>query len=179
MPARGDPPGIAAFTGIAHRIQFAGEKNGVAFYDDSKGTNVGAVARRSRPSPARSCCSGRPRQGGGLAPVPIIRERVKTLILFGEARERIGASSASRRHRRAATLKAGLEAAREAAAAGDVVLLPRLRELRRVRRLPSAGRHVSALGQGAVDDVQATETDQRPDVLLLVSTLLLVTVGTV
>ncbi|MGZ6293050.1 MAG: UDP-N-acetylmuramoyl-L-alanine--D-glutamate ligase, partial [Syntrophales bacterium] len=36
---------VADFKGIPHRIEFTEEKNGVAFYDDSKGTNVGAVAR--------------------------------------------------------------------------------------------------------------------------------------
>jgi UDP-N-acetylmuramoylalanine--D-glutamate ligase len=36
---------VGDFKGIPHRIEFTDEKNGVAFYDDSKGTNVGAVAR--------------------------------------------------------------------------------------------------------------------------------------
>ncbi len=118
--------GIAAFTGIAHRIQFAGEKNGVAFYDDSKGTNVGAVARalETFSRPVVLLLGGRDKEGDFATLVPIIRERVKTLILFGEARERIGGLIGEVvATRRAATLKAGLEAAREAAAAGDVVLL--------------------------------------------------------
>lgn len=32
-----------SFTGLAHRTQYLGEKNGVRWYNDSKGTNVGAV----------------------------------------------------------------------------------------------------------------------------------------
>ncbi len=36
---------IADFRGLPHRIEFAGEKNSVKFYDDSKGTNVGSVIR--------------------------------------------------------------------------------------------------------------------------------------
>ena len=34
---------LRAFTGLAHRCQLVAEKNTVRFYDDSKGTNVGAT----------------------------------------------------------------------------------------------------------------------------------------
>ena len=36
---------VSHFRGLPHRIEFAGEKNSVKFYDDSKGTNVDAVVR--------------------------------------------------------------------------------------------------------------------------------------
>lgn len=35
--------GLAKFTGLAHRVEFVSKINGVSFYDDSKGTNVGAT----------------------------------------------------------------------------------------------------------------------------------------
>ena len=35
---------IRTFQGLPHRVEKIGEKNGVVFIDDSKGTNVGATA---------------------------------------------------------------------------------------------------------------------------------------
>ncbi|HMW16252.1 MAG TPA: UDP-N-acetylmuramoyl-L-alanine--D-glutamate ligase [Accumulibacter sp.] len=36
-------PALAAFQGLAHRVEWVAHRSGVDFYDDSKGTNVGAT----------------------------------------------------------------------------------------------------------------------------------------
>jgi len=35
---------LATFRGLPHRLEWVADLRGVSFYDDSKGTNVGAVA---------------------------------------------------------------------------------------------------------------------------------------
>ena len=36
---------ILAFKGVAHRIEYVAEKNGVVYYNDSKGTNPDAAIK--------------------------------------------------------------------------------------------------------------------------------------
>jgi UDP-N-acetylmuramoylalanine--D-glutamate ligase len=117
---------VSAFRGIAHRIEFAGEKGGVRYYDDSKGTNVGAVMRalQSFTEPVLLLLGGRDKEGDFETLVPLIRERVRELILFGEAREKILARIGQVvPTREAATLKEAVATAAEQASPGDVVLL--------------------------------------------------------
>ncbi|OPY12258.1 MAG: UDP-N-acetylmuramoylalanine--D-glutamate ligase [Syntrophus sp. PtaU1.Bin005] len=117
---------VANFSGIAHRIEFTREIGGVKFYDDSKGTNVGAVKRaiESFSEPLVLLMGGRDKDGDFESLSDLLPNRVKVLVLFGEAREKI-------RERigeivptlMAPTLKEAIAAARGQAGAGDVVLL--------------------------------------------------------
>lgn len=117
---------VEGFGGIDHRIQFAGERDGVRFYDDSKGTNVGAVMRalESFPAPVILLLGGRDKEGDFQSLAPLLREKVRRLILFGEARRRIEelvgnvVATDSR-----PTLAEAVEAAWHVARPGEVVLL--------------------------------------------------------
>ena len=87
------------------------ERGGVRWYDDSKGTNVGAPPRaRSRASPtARSADPRRPGQGRRPRPLRAAgaRQGARALVLLGEAAEKIAARSpAPRRSSRRGTLRA-------------------------------------------------------------------------
>ncbi len=117
---------VRAFRGVAHRIEFAGEKNGVAFYDDSKGTNVGAVTRalETFSRPVILLLGGRDKGGDFDTLAAFICKGVKEMILFGEAREHIrrmigGIVKTSL----APTLREAVEKAYANASTGDVVLL--------------------------------------------------------
>ncbi|MCL5808063.1 MAG: UDP-N-acetylmuramoyl-L-alanine--D-glutamate ligase, partial [Deltaproteobacteria bacterium] len=109
-----------------HRIEYAGEKNGVLYYDDSKGTNVGAVIRalESFSQPVVLLLGGRDKEGDFETLVPLIRERVRELILFGEAGAKINARIGGVvKTQRTATMKDAVATAGRLASPGDVVLL--------------------------------------------------------
>ncbi|MEI7671366.1 MAG: UDP-N-acetylmuramoyl-L-alanine--D-glutamate ligase [Deltaproteobacteria bacterium] len=117
---------VDAFRGIAHRIEYAGEKNGILFYDDSKGTNVGAVMRalESFSQPVILLLGGRDKDGDFQTLAPLIRKSVKELLLFGEAREKInGLVGGLVQTTLAPTMKEAMEKAYRSALPGDVVLL--------------------------------------------------------
>ena len=67
-------------------------KGGVSFYDDSKGTNTGAVERAldAVAGPVVLLLGGRDKGGDFRELAPRVREKVKLLVLFGEARKEIG-----------------------------------------------------------------------------------------
>ncbi len=125
-PREGIIEAVCSFRGVAHRIEFAGEKNGVAFYDDSKGTNVDAVARalETFSRPVILLLGGRDKGGDFGSLAEGIRRGVKEMILFGEARETIGRMIGGIvKTRLATTLGEAVEQAWTDASAGDVVLL--------------------------------------------------------
>ena len=117
---------IEDFKGIAHRIELVEEKSGVSFYDDSKGTNVGAVVRalETFSRPIILLLGGRDKEGDFETLSPLIKEKVKGIVLFGEARLRINdLIGGIVRTESAATLKEAIEVAYRQSAPGDVVLL--------------------------------------------------------
>jgi UDP-N-acetylmuramoylalanine--D-glutamate ligase len=117
---------IEGFAGLAHRLEFVREKDGVRYFNDSKGTNVGAVVKSLAGfSTPVILLAGGVDKGGDYAPLAgEIRRTVKKLILFGAAKEKIRAALGDLTE---TVVVESLEAAvREAAAssgAGDVVLL--------------------------------------------------------
>jgi UDP-N-acetylmuramoylalanine--D-glutamate ligase len=79
------------FEGLEHRLEFVREIEGVRFYNDSKGTNVGSVVKslQSFSEPVILIAGGKDKHGD-LAPLrELIQNRVKRLILMGEAKERM------------------------------------------------------------------------------------------
>ncbi len=82
---------VADFRGLPHRIEFAGEKNSVKFYDDSKGTNVGSVIRAldTFAQPVILLLGGRDKDGDFETLKRLLATKTKKVILFGEAQNRI------------------------------------------------------------------------------------------
>jgi len=82
---------LARFRGLPHRLERVAQVRGVDFYDDSKGTNVGAVARSLTffAQPVILIAGGRDKDSDFSLLSPLIRERVKALVLMGETREQL------------------------------------------------------------------------------------------
>jgi UDP-N-acetylmuramoylalanine--D-glutamate ligase len=82
---------LVRFSGLKHRMELADQIRGVTFYNDSKATNVGAVVKslESLPAPLVLIAGGKDK-GGSYAPLQsLLRQKVKLLVLLGEARERM------------------------------------------------------------------------------------------
>jgi UDP-N-acetylmuramoylalanine--D-glutamate ligase len=117
---------VRAFEGRPHRIEWTGEINGAAYYDDSKGTNVDAVLRalESFTAPVILLMGGRDKEGNFETLTPALRHHVTLLVLFGEARDRIDALIGGVvKTVVVSTLREGILAAHGQAGPGDVVLL--------------------------------------------------------
>ena len=117
---------VSAFRGLPHRIEFAGEKNSVKFYDDSKGTNVGSVLRalETFSDPVILLLGGRDKDGDFETLRPLLKTKTKKVILFGEARERIASLIGDDLPILIKTkLREAIESAYKNAEPGEIVLL--------------------------------------------------------
>ena len=82
---------LATFRGLPHRLEWVADLGGVSFYDDSKGTNVGAVATSLAHfnRPVLLIAGGRDKDSDFSLLNGPIQTRVKALVLIGETRERL------------------------------------------------------------------------------------------
>jgi UDP-N-acetylmuramoylalanine--D-glutamate ligase len=117
---------LREFPGLEHALEIVRERRGVRYVNDSKGTNVDATlkALESIEQPIWLIAGGRDKGGDFSRLAPAIRQRVKRLILIGEAAPLIAqAVPGYGAVDRAATLRDAVERAAAGAAAGEVVLL--------------------------------------------------------
>jgi UDP-N-acetylmuramoylalanine--D-glutamate ligase len=82
---------LADFRGLPHRLEWVADVHGVSYYDDSKGTNVGAVARSLAhfDRPVILIAGGRNKDSDFSLLNDVIQTRVKALVLIGETREHL------------------------------------------------------------------------------------------
>jgi UDP-N-acetylmuramoylalanine--D-glutamate ligase len=117
---------LEEFPGLEHRLEFVREKDGVRYYNDSKGTNVGAVVKSLASfSEPVILLAGGVDKGGDYAPLEDgIMRNVRRLVLFGAAKQTIAKALG---HLTTTVIVDDIAAAvRDAAVhgqAGDVVLL--------------------------------------------------------
>jgi len=118
---------LASFRGLAHRMVLVADVRGVRYYDDSKGTNVGAVvtALAGIVEPKAVLIAGGRDKGGSYAPiVDSLRKKGRAAVLIGEAApllaEAIGDAVPVVR---AASMDEAVRRAAELAQPGDAVLM--------------------------------------------------------
>lgn len=117
---------ISRFQGLDHRMARVATVDGVQYYNDSKATNVDAVARaiESFHEPLVLIMGGRDKGGDFTVLTGLIKQHVKQLVLMGEAKNLIaGALENAAPVKMAADMEDAVQRAREAAVAGDVVML--------------------------------------------------------
>ena len=80
---------VAAFTPIAHRLERVEEKHGVLYVNDSKATTVAAlkVALEAFAQPVLLLAGGKFKGGDLDSLVPLVREKVRAIGLYGGSRE--------------------------------------------------------------------------------------------
>lgn len=119
---------VKAFAGVEHRIEFVAEKNGVAYYNDSKGTNPDAAIRgiQAMNRPTLLIGGGYDKDSTYEEWIEAFDGKVKKLVLSGATREKIAETA----HRLgftdtilADTFEEAVETCVRYAEPGDAVLL--------------------------------------------------------
>lgn len=117
---------VTEFPGLPHRMELVREIEGVSYINDSKGTNVDAVAKslESFAGNVILIAGGRDKDGDFTALRELVQKKVKALILIGEASQKIADSLGDlvpyylEQDMKSAVLKA-----KEISHKGDIVLL--------------------------------------------------------
>ena len=118
---------LKLFGGLPHRVQWVAGQAGIDFYDDSKGTNVGATVAAMRGlSRPLVLIAGGDGKGQDFTPLSaVVRQKARAVVLIGRDADKIAAAIADAGVPviRAATMEEAVRVAREQARAGDAVLL--------------------------------------------------------
>jgi UDP-N-acetylmuramoylalanine--D-glutamate ligase len=117
---------IKGFKGLEHRLEKVLTIKGVDFYNDSKATNVDAALKSIQSFDRKIILilGGRDKGGDFYKLAKAIREKVKKIILIGEAREKIArALNNTGPSESVSSLKEAVRAGYSEAGPGEVILL--------------------------------------------------------
>ena len=117
---------IQDFKGVEHRIEYVAEIDGVQYYNDSKATNVDAAIKSIESFSGNILLiAGGQDKGGDFSRLKeSVRQRVKQLVLIGEATDTILQSLGKEVETfRAKTMEDAVSLCRKQAQPGDIVLL--------------------------------------------------------
>ncbi len=119
--------GLRTFAGVRHRLELVAVKDGVAWVNDSKATNVAStiVALRAFPGGIHLIAGGRGKHQDFSPLAPLVAERCRAVYLIGEAAGDLAdaLSETGVPLRQAGDLEHAVALADAAARAGEIVLL--------------------------------------------------------
>jgi len=123
--------GLESFSGLEHRLEFVREIKGIKFINDSKATNPDSVLVALRSFTGKGVnqsqiiliMGGRDKGLPYRSLLPLIKEKVKVLLLIGEAKEKIAREFAGiAKIIDCVTLEKAVEMAYSLASSGEIVL---------------------------------------------------------
>jgi UDP-N-acetylmuramoylalanine--D-glutamate ligase len=117
---------IVDFEGIEHRLEEVRRLDGVLYVNDSKATTVDSLmfALRSFHEPVVLIAGGKDKGGDFRRVNPLLKEKVRAVVLIGQAAERMAeAWKGVVPLHRATSLPEAVQQARQIARPGEVVLL--------------------------------------------------------
>ena len=125
VPVESLEQGLMTFKGLPHRLQLVGTRRGVEWYDDSKGTNVGATiaALKGLAKPTILILGG-DGKGQDFSPLaPVVAEFARRTLLIGRDAPLIEKVLAGLPVERCHSLEDAVERAAVQAQSGEAVLL--------------------------------------------------------
>ncbi len=127
VPHQALAEGLRSFHGLAHRVQLVASRNGVDWYDDSKGTNVGATVAALRGLGKKTVLIlGGDGKGQDFSPLAEpVSQFARRVLLIGRDAPRIAAAlnGSGVQLEDCGSLEEAVEKALRNAAPGDAVLL--------------------------------------------------------
>ncbi len=127
LPPRALAQALREFAGLPHRVELVARAKGVSFYDDSKGTNVGAsVAALEGFRERVVLIAGGDGKGQDFAPLaPAVKARARAVVLIGRDAPAIAAALGDTDVplANAISMQEAVEASYAFAHSGDAVLL--------------------------------------------------------
>ena len=152
---------LAGFAGLPHRLQKVGERDGVVWYDDSKGTNPDATLKSLEGFPDGSVhliLGGRNKGADLSVLVPMVRQKARRVYLIGEAAGDFEKVLGDVLRETPGTMDRAVRSAAKKAKAGEVVVLsPACASFDQFRNFVHRGQVFQELVRAATATTKTTE----------------------
>lgn len=150
VPLEALAEGLRTYPGLAHRIAFCAERDGIRVYNDSKGTNVDATltAVRALPGPLVLLLGGEDKGASYALLEAALEGKLRKLVFLGDAIPQLQRDLGHLPHATEWAFDAAVALAFQAAQPGDQVLLsPACASFDQFRNFEHRGDHFEALAR--------------------------------